>query len=1297
MQREYKVRRATVDDTDAIAHLTYVQKAKSFGNKRSKYGDNDSLFNSYQTLRLVVETNKLVGDGNGSVEGVEMEVENIVVAYAELRNYPAIGSLPSDSWLEWLHERYCINYPISWVNTLFFTYVVYAEAHPNTLLHIQREAFYIENRIMYLIAVKMPELDDISSYYSENFEDMEKYAKIFYPREFSIQTNSDTQSLYIVHRYSLLSKINYRKALAEDNDDIVEIHECEFPEMRAELGDFYIAEELMRHDKEAKNNVLIVAETENDLKEQTTSGFLWLESEVDIRFYVKNYELESFGNLISFNYTKPYGFEVINVLSVEPKPEATLFTADAMDDLESSTIIGGVPRNDSGTSVASASMFKVSSIHGQIVYSNNSETLNKFCLAEAIYLKFMYIFEKIMTIKYYISQHKKTINLCYNKENLQKNEDGVQKASNVFAVKFICAHKDFPLERLFNFLCAMFSVFPDRDYCIMAIPTSTKPLRSHLEALKYFMPVAQRPSEMSNLDEVYITHRSTIFGEISLYRLEREDVETVQRLAMDLKIDFESKSISYSSSFSYSSKVNTHVHTDNEVRVIEQIMEDVLENPHSEFDVFTIRCGNSSKPAHDNTPIGFVIVRRFLYHRDLLLHYHLPKDDHHLDHERAEIITLKLHPLFNNSCDLIFRSLAGRTNYFDYYFFCGRKANIFSNDLKTLMMLVEPRPRKKNVFNTLPSIIKSPKTIVGLPSYNYFNDHLTVFRHKLNPSKFFGNSNRLVIIGFSSECRAFLRQLLFVWNSKNHKNSKTYTCLPRLQVTVIAEPGIVEAEYECTFICPECANSRSKSCFMYYENSSCYVRDVIARMDLRYWVQFITGHVNYIDREKKLVRINKACDVVYDTLMLMNSVNFNLKDTLPFDEQERRPYNFIQLNHRLDRFIMFYKVRVLLEELKRSYRIVIFGSNLSTYEFIDFLLTHGVDPTHVILVQPREVTPSEEEQKYKNPMDDTNIGYVLDDMLSDIDLTIYRDFTFSHWVQHAASNFILEVVFTDCYKNALRLDCDIFVSFRVGYMDPIVKKCLIDSDIQLRNNKILVNKKFQTNDPDIYAVGNFIQFNEPVNHQYRFTSEMETAQKLMHIMGLRESEKPYEEKYMYPAFFRATLPMDYYITKVTMPCRYLSSCVVNCMNCSLTTYYHNTFCRIGLSQKMIVDEIVVVTKRSSSLDYLEHFCGKHESMLNNLKAHHKNGDIKCFLKFLQEPWTELLMHEDFEDLQQQNRKILMPMIKNLQNLKDSPEQHLHDVNKHFLEQNLLDFVRENRKDFKHEFALPEDYVEENFG
>lgn len=91
-----------------------------------------------------------------------------------------------------------------------------------------------------------------------------------------------------------------------DNDSIVEMHAYENPEMRAQHGEFYVAEELMRTDKEAKNNVLIVAELENGLDEPQVAGFVWLESGLDNRFLIRNYDLDIFGNLLKFNPSKPY-------------------------------------------------------------------------------------------------------------------------------------------------------------------------------------------------------------------------------------------------------------------------------------------------------------------------------------------------------------------------------------------------------------------------------------------------------------------------------------------------------------------------------------------------------------------------------------------------------------------------------------------------------------------------------------------------------------------------------------------------------------------------------------------------------------------------------------------------------------------------------------------------------------------------------------------------------------------------------------------------------------------------------
>lgn len=43
---------------------------------------------------------------------------------------------------------------------------------------------------------------------------------------------------------------------------------------------------------------------------------------------------------------------------------------------------------------------------------------------------------------------------------------------------------------------------------------------------------------------------------------------------------------------------------------------------------------------------------------------------------------------------------------------------------------------------------------------------------------------------------------------------------------------------------------------------------------------------------------------------------------------------------------------------------------------------------------------------------------------------------------------------------------------------------------------ILVNENFRTNDPDIYAVGNYIKITDYINYQQKNTSAKETAAKV---------------------------------------------------------------------------------------------------------------------------------------------------------------------------------------------------------
>lgn len=82
-----------------------------------------------------------------------------------------------------------------------------------------------------------------------------------------------------------------------------------------------------------------------------------------------------------------------------------------------------------------------------------------------------------------------------------------------------------------------------------------------------------------------------------------------------------------------------------------------------------------------------------------------------------------------------------------------------------MMMMLEPKHVKKYFYNTMELGRHCRASVDGLPTHNLRRDHLVIFRHKLKPTRWFGNTNRLVIIGFTGLTKAILRQLVFMWNS----------------------------------------------------------------------------------------------------------------------------------------------------------------------------------------------------------------------------------------------------------------------------------------------------------------------------------------------------------------------------------------------------------------------------------------------------------------------------------------------------------------------------------------------------
>ncbi|KAI8127370.1 Cilia- and flagella-associated protein 61 [Lucilia cuprina] len=1252
----------------------------------------DIFFNNYITHRIVIQIN-----ANNSH----------IVGYAEISNSPNLPALPTDLWLDFIHFHYCCESPLSASNTYFLNTFVYNQHYnPEMLKKLLSEIFYRDNKLRYILIAECPDYTRYSGKPHENYYCLERYSMVYYPKCFSAISSKNTQKLHVITRDSVLPPMRYRRALPEDNDDIVEILDHDRPDLKEQLGEYYIAEELLSNAK----SLLIVTEINH-----LTAGFIWLNDNVNLLNLLENYNLQSFGNLLKFNVNQRFKEKLLNVSTAQRRPLDKLFTMESMNLIYKS--ITEVTNLENVSNLSLCSQY-IESDEGRIVAVNE-----KRFVRELVLRKWEELNKNIKSNDYYVQLRKRQFGFYYNIPDGETHAP-YDAQSNVFVIQLYGLMNSHDPRRIFRFLATAFAAYPNKDYCLISLTVVHQMTVVLNELLKYFIRVIPRPG--CNLKEqLFITHRSAVFGDISLYPARPNDLDNIKAL-----IKQERSNIYPSARRSALSRISTiadrmsfksylSLRSDSYVDVpayqydLEQtlkILKHIFEDRFSVYKCFTIRCGDACKSIDNNTMVGFVIVKPFHLSCYLNKQYHVYKEGELQNFSKAELVILKLHPFFQFQADFIFRELSRQTSYTHFYYFRSTDQYYLSNDLVTYMQPLEPRRTKKLWFNYLrksPKIAKIPiaSKINAIDCNDLLNGHFAVFTNNLRPSTNFGNTSHIVILGFSDICKAFLRLMIFSWHNLSQSTQATIKCLSQLNITVICSPGVMEAEHEHGFKCETCCKESGDICWTDFKNSDAFIRDVSERMDTRTWVRFISGRVKSIDQENQLIRMETDCEIPYETLLLMCGTDFGVPDRIFKDA--RPPANYSHINNRLDKLLFYHKLQILKNDLPKNIKksIVVYGSHIRAFEFVNFLLKHDIKGKEIHLVLPYTMRNMQLGLTLNNSSEDHGIEEVLKEMLEDMGVQIYEQLNLCDYSLHDDDENLKDVSFKKFIGGeVITMECDLFVSFCEVYLAgpllEIFKKSKIHCDI----NCVLVNENYKTSVENIYAMGNFIKHKLEPNHQYRFVSPQEAAEKIINILGLNEYKgnapsPSLETKFSKSSYFQAQLPKDYLFFKVVIPKRYLANHLNNDYGFPLITYFEGDFSRVRLNEHGVVEEIVIVTQKKIKFDFLKFFCGRHELLLNNLKSRWFLKDIVNFVDFFQEPWTELLMHEEFENLRMINKYLIMGVAKEVfkentdrntrRNLLQTYCQNLGINNQ--LEYALLEFIRQHREDFSKNLALPEDF------
>ncbi|XP_073848569.1 cilia- and flagella-associated protein 61-like [Musca autumnalis] len=1284
MEQSFYITEATVEDFEKITKLLSAGKVRYFGASKRKIRSAQAFFQNYVTHRFLVEV-------------INKEQQRIIIGYAEVNNSPYIPALPEDCWETWLRHHYCPQLPLSQGNTFFFNNFIYhKDYNPQLVQMVLCEIFQRENKIRYIIAVQCPEYGFKYEKDYPNYYCLEQFSSIYYPKSFSAISCPNTQQIYVIRRDEVIPKMRYRRALPEDNDDIVELVDRDRPDVKHQLGEYYIAEELL---SETSNSVLVITEIFN-----MTAGFIWLNGHVDTLSLLENYDLDVFGNLIKFNKKDMFKEKQIVVNSIRRQPINKLFTH-----LEIDVIFKTINEEISKNFKNMVSQIKPS-----------YESIDVANVQMEFFDKLVKFSEQLKSYDYYVKLRKQRKNILYNVSNDQLNSD-FDVQTNVFAIHLFGLMQPHDLRRLFRYLLTGFAAFPERDYCLLSISVAQSMTPLLFEMLKYFIPVTPRPG--CKIDEhLFITHRSAIYGDITLYPVQPEDIVDIKQLLSDevptiMAIPRRTRqsrraTIASKMTFTISATDTSHISiiADDEdqlqydLRVVMAIVENIFSDPFSKYQCFTIKCGDSTQSKEQNVTVGFVILRPFSAIANLEKHFLVPKLSEDPTRNVAELMILKLHPLFHFQADVVFRELARQSNCWHFYHFRPTLYHTLSNDLLMNMEPLEPRRIKKLWFNNVTSETHSSQPTfqtfsmhdLHIHPIDFFHDHFAAYQNNLSHSAYFGHTMNIVILGFTDICKAFLRLMIFSWHGMQNISDNS-NCLPHARITIICNPGVMEAEYESSFRCDTCEND--EDCWANYRNCDAFVRDVTERMDIRNWIRFVSGKVKAIDTDNHLVKLESECEIYYETLLLMCHTEYGIPRGIL--DADQRPANYIEINSRFDKLLFYHQLRMFRDNVTQSPTIVVYGLHVRAFEFINFLLKHGVEGKFISLVMPHEVANLQMGLMLNDSSIDVRIEGILREMVEDLGVIIYERMNISEIHCSQDATVIESVEFLRFFgEETLSLQCEFFASFWEKYISDDMLEVLEEAELDTEGSYVLINDNYQTSDQCVYAIGNFVKHCSEPNHQYRFVSPQEAAEKIISALELQIPDISLREhKFSKPNLFQAQLPMDHYFFKVTTPKRYLANHLDNEYGFPLVTYSNGDFSRVRLNEHGMIEEIVIVTKKNKDYDFLKFFCGRHELLLNNLRSRWYLKDIESFLDFFQEPWVELIMNDHFEELQMLNKQLITPTAQEVMKMNVDRESR-HKIMRSYcqdlgvtnqLEYAALEFLRKYRYEFSSDIALPEDF------
>uniref|UniRef100_A0A8C8Z7A0 Cilia and flagella associated protein 61 n=1 Tax=Prolemur simus TaxID=1328070 RepID=A0A8C8Z7A0_PROSS len=843
-------------------------------------------------------------------------------------------------------------------------------------------------------------------------------------------------------------------------------------------------------------------------------------------------------------------------------------------------------------------------------------------------------------------------------------------ASAAFCIQLFCIEEKYEARSL-DFMDFVFSLFPDKNFCIISVPHLTP----EFSLIQNFVKIVPFPN-CTLKQELYVFHRAGLLKSINIRLATLSDTPGVENLVSTLMLR-------------------------------SSILEDLTQY-------------NKARRDPDGTPlqafvaevaeqiVGIAVIRNEMDLEYIRSHYNIEDFiyfNHHQREEHGHLHYFALNPIFRHYTKFFLKEILrlGYKSclYYPVYLRCmeGKFQNPYAHSLTSaLHYLVPVRPRRQIVYPLEKLGINAPSKAVSKEQVGSYALNHTNRKLSLTP-KVTVNA-KIVVVGASSVGISFLETLVFCSHLK-------FNNLTLISTHGLPGKNLLGAEQRKFLATDHCFNDKD-----------------YALMSLCSWVNVVVGRMTGIDRAAKHVVLSKGEIVLYDYLILCTGqqyqvpcptgadINQHLTNReVPNSSQQRYtgkvPCNHFTLNEEEDCCKALTWIRN--HSIPTEGNVIVYGNTIDTYTAVETLLNIGVKGSCIFLVRPPPASTVTCINNY-------SVESAVTDALKAARVTIYQDAILAQWNDGQNPDPIHSASFTTPTQ-PFRLQCSTFFSFYEKNVDYETFKALNDACL-VYDGRLVIDTSFHTNDIAIRAAGSLTKFsNKYYANEWthsNFNSKEVGFQLAEAMLNLFDptlepvTEPPADLDRLIPMYKGAKiqggiLPGSYHYLHIAKPAipsplEVLMAQPNFGLEIITGSAKDGTYFRIHINEYSTVETITCLSKEPFPASNYICLFGQHEQLLNNLCARYNDDLITDLYSYFTESWCMALFHDRFIDLRKELLEILvskeeedLPSMEQFAHQIENGEIHLTEkprkylkrvfqetIYKPLVEKGILNYLQDNR-------------------